>query len=179
MTREELEALFVRHAATDFKWINPVADIVVAQWVRMKCMFGCENYGRNGACPPNTPSIEECRRLFSEYTLGALFHFPFRVEKPEDRRLWSDKINREMLKLEREVFLAGYPKTFLMPMDSCHLCAECPGQRAECRNAKSARPGPDAMGIDVFSTARQAGYPIQVLSDYTQEMNRYAFLLIE
>jgi hypothetical protein len=35
------------------------------------------------------------------------------------------------------------------------------------------------MAVDVFSTVRAAGYPIQVLSDPTQEMNRYAFLLIE
>jgi hypothetical protein len=26
---------------------------------------------------------------------------------------------------------------------------------------------------------RQFGFPIEVLSDYAQEMNRYAFLLIE
>jgi predicted metal-binding protein len=179
MTREELEALFVRHAAADFKWINPAADIVVAQWVRMKCMFGCNNYGHNASCPPNTPSVEDCRRLFEEYTTGALFHFPHRVDKPEDRRPWAVKLNRELLGLEREVFLAGYPKAFLLVMDSCHLCADCTGRRTECRNAMSARPGPDAMAIDVFSTVRQAGYPIEVLSDYTKEMNRYAFLLIE
>jgi hypothetical protein len=35
------------------------------------------------------------------------------------------------------------------------------------------------MGVDVFSTVRQCGFPIQVLSDYAQVMNRYAFLLIE
>jgi len=35
------------------------------------------------------------------------------------------------------------------------------------------------MAIDVFSTVRQVGYPIQVLSDYDQAMNRYAFLLVE
>jgi len=33
--------------------------------------------------------------------------------------------------------------------------------------------------VDVFATARQCGYPIEVLSDYAQAMNRYAFLLIE
>jgi hypothetical protein len=35
------------------------------------------------------------------------------------------------------------------------------------------------MAIDVFSTVRQYGYPIEVLSDYSQAMNRYAFLLVE
>jgi len=35
------------------------------------------------------------------------------------------------------------------------------------------------MGVDVFATARQYGYPIEVLRDRSQVMNRYAFLLIE
>jgi predicted metal-binding protein len=41
------------------------------------------------------------------------------------------------------------------------------------------RPTPEALGIDVYSTVRKAGYPIQVLFEYSQKMNRYAFLLIE
>jgi hypothetical protein len=35
------------------------------------------------------------------------------------------------------------------------------------------------MGIDVFSTVAKFGFPLQVLSGYEEEMNRYAFLLIE
>jgi hypothetical protein len=33
--------------------------------------------------------------------------------------------------------------------------------------------------VDVFATVRQVGYPIEVLTDVTAPMNRYAFLLIE
>jgi len=35
------------------------------------------------------------------------------------------------------------------------------------------------MAIDVFATVRKLGYPIEVLKDYSEEMNRYAILLIE
>jgi hypothetical protein len=35
------------------------------------------------------------------------------------------------------------------------------------------------MAVDVFATVRQFGFPIQVLADYSQAMNRYAFLLVE
>jgi hypothetical protein len=31
----------------------------------------------------------------------------------------------------------------------------------------------------VFATARKLGYPIQVLTDRSQMMDRYAFLLVE
>ena len=176
--RRELEALFQQHGHTDFKWINP-KDIVVSQWVRMKCTFGCGEYGRNASCPPNTPPVAECRRFFDEYSTAVVFHFEKAVEKPEDRHAWSKGVNQGLLKLERDVFVSGYEKAFLLFMDSCGMCAECTGVREECKDPRSSRPTPESMAMDVFSTVRQCGYPIEVLSDYSQPMNRYAFLLIE
>jgi hypothetical protein len=35
------------------------------------------------------------------------------------------------------------------------------------------------MAVDVFTTVRKLGYPIEVLTDPAQTMNRYAFLLID
>ena len=176
--RKELEEMFKRHGYDDYKWIDP-KRIVVAQWARMKCMFGCKNYGRCGTCPPNTPSVAECKDFFQGYKTGVVFHFAKRVAKPEDRFAWTRKVNSRLLKLEREVFLSGYYKAFLLFMDSCHLCAECPGIRQLCKNPKMARPSPESMAMDVFATVRKIGYPIDVLYDYSQEMNRYAFLFIE
>ena len=48
-----------------------------------------------------------------------------------------------------------------------------------CKHSESARPSPEAMGVDVFSTVKPLGFPIEILSDYEQTMNRYAILLIE
>ena len=176
--RNELEAFFEKHGYTDFKWIQP-KEIVVAQWVRMKCMFGCSGYANNASCPPNVPSVPECRQFVREYNTAALFHFEKTVDKPEDRHAWSRKVNQGLLKLEREVFLAGHEKAFLLFMDSCGICAECSSRREDCRNPESIRPTPEGLAMDVFSTVRQVGYPIEVLIDYSQPMNRYAFLLIE
>ena len=174
----ELEALFAQRGYMDYKWIEP-KDIVVSQWVRTKCMFGCANYGRNASCPPNVPSVSECRRFFDEYRAGVILHFEKQVDQPQDRHSWSRGLNQELLKLERAVFVAGYQKAFLLFMDSCNICADCTGVREECKNPQSARPSPESMAVDVFSTVRQYDYPIEVLSDYSQAMNRYAFLLIE
>lgn len=176
--RTQLEALFAKHGFTDFKWIDP-HQIVVAQWVRMKCIFGCDDYGRNASCPPNTPSVAECRRFFDEYNAAAIFHFEKRVSKPEDRHAWTKGIDQELLKLERAVFLAGHQKAFLLFVNNCSMCGKCAGTRQECKHPQSARPTGEAMAVDVYSTVRQVGYPIQVLPDYDQAMNRYAFLLIE
>ncbi len=36
-----------------------------------------------------------------------------------------------------------------------------------------------AYEVDVFATVRPLGIPIEVLSDFVQTMNRYAYLLAE
>jgi predicted metal-binding protein len=174
----DVQNLITTHGHTDFKWINP-RDVIVAEWVRMKCNFGCKNYGRNACCPPNVPSVEECRRFFDSYATSVLFHFARKVPRPEARHAWTRGVTRGLLTLEREIFLAGYYKVFLLPMDSCSLCATCPGVRERCKQPALARPSPEAMAVDVYATVRQYGYPIEVLRDYSQAMNRYAFLLIE
>ena len=176
--QKELEALFRKHGYTDFKWVDP-GEVVVAQWVRTKCTFGCGNYGHNATCPPNVPSVAEVRQLFSEYSTVAIFHFAHAVAKPEDRHAWTRGINQELLKLERALFLAGYYKAFLLCCDSCYLCDDCSETRGTCKNPRSARPSPESMAIDVFTTVRKIGFPIEVLTEYSQTMNRYAFLLIE
>jgi len=176
--RDNLEALFLKHGFDDFKWIDP-KTIVVRQWVRLKCVFGCHEYGRIACCPPNTPTVEQCERFFSEYIEAVVFHFEKNLEKPEERHAWSRTVNKRLLKLEREVFLANNPKTFLLFMDSCSLCEECAGARVECKNKRLARPSPESMAVDVYSTVKQIGYPIEVLQDYSKTMNRYAIILIE
>jgi len=125
------------------------------------------------------PSVSECERFFHEYRHGVIFRFEKEVAKPEDRHKWTRKVNLKLLKLEREVFLAGFERAFLLFMDSCEICVECSGKRQECREPKLSRPAPEAMAVDVFSTVRQFGFTIEVLTDHAQKMNRYAFLMIE
>ena len=176
--RKNLEEKFSEYNFTDFKWIDP-KKIVTSNWVRMKCIFGCKEYGKTAACPPNLPSVSECAQFFQEYREAVIFHFEKRVDKPEDRHVWSKKVNSDLLKLEREVFISGYERAFLLFMDSCYLCSDCSGERYKCKNLKSSRPSVEAMAVDVYTTVRDVGYSIHVLSDYSQTMNRYAFLMIQ
>ena len=178
MDQQQLEQIFIDHKFDKFQWIDPV-DIVVAQWVRMKCTYGCSSYGKKGTCPPEVPTIAECRQFFSEYTKAVIFHIPQKLDDPKKRDKFSKKTNNRLLKVERDVFLAGNRKAFLLFMDECQVCAECPGTKHECKNAEMARPCPESLGVDVFGTVRKYGFPIEVLTDYDQEMNRYAFLMVE
>lgn len=178
LTKHALEEKFRARGLVDFRWIDP-ASVVVAEWVRMKCRFGCEGYGRSACCPPNVPAVDECARFFREYSEAVIFHFSKTLPDPDDRYAWTGEIGEKLLELERDVFVSGHPKAFLLLLDSCSLCKTCTGRRASCKEPRRARPTPEALAMDVFSTVRAAGYPIQVLSDYAQEMNRYAFLLVE
>ena len=177
-TQKKLESIFKKRGYQDYKWIYP-KKIVVSQWVRMKCMFGCGEYGNNASCPPNVPSVSDWEKFFHGYDMAVIFRFAKKVDKPEGRHKWSKKVNMNLYKLEREVFLSGYERAFLLFMDSCCLCEDCPGEREKCKEPRSARPTPEALAVDVYSTVKQYGFPVEVLTDYSQEMNRYAFLMVK
>ncbi|MFX0182576.1 MAG: DUF2284 domain-containing protein [Candidatus Hodarchaeota archaeon] len=176
--RKDLEEIFLKSEFSDFKWIDP-AEIVVSHWVRMKCIYGCPAYGQKASCPPNNPSVSDCEKFFHEYKEAVVFHFEKQFEDPEDRHEWTKTINLKLIDLEKEVFLAGNVKAFLLVMDSCEICHDCTKVRADCKHPKLSRPTPEGMAIDVYTTVRQVDYPIQVLKDYSEKMNRYAFLMIE
>src|SRR5512136_1196566 len=130
--RRRLESVFKKHVCTNFKWIDP-REIVTAEWVRVKCMYGCVDYGRRACCPPNAPSVSECRQFFDEYHTGVIFHSAMTRGNVEERRGWARKVNR-LISLEREVFLLGYERAFMLLMGTCCLCRECTGIRGDCKH---------------------------------------------
>jgi len=175
--RKPVDTLLRSHGVDDFSWIDP-RRIVTAQWVRMKCMFGCASYGRRACCPPNTPPVAECERFLREYREAVLFRLVTRFESPRDRVRWNNQVNRRLSALERELFVAGHERVFLLAPATCCLCATCTGERSQCAQPIAARPSPEAMAVDVYSTARRFGYPIEVRQAPTDEQNRYGVLLI-
>jgi predicted metal-binding protein len=90
------------------------------------------------------------------------------------------KLMADLYELERAIFLAGYYKVFLLQYGSCMCCKNCAaeGTRIKCINKIKSRPGADAMGIDIYQTAHNVGYPVQVVKSHDEITNRFAFLLI-
>jgi len=176
--KKTTEPIFHNCGFTDFKWIDP-EHIVVAQWVRMKCMFGCPNYGRKAACPPQTPSVSECERFFKEYSSAVVFHLKVQFDNPPDRFKWYKKKTLKLIELEKRVFLAGYEKAFSLLFGGCPLCKECNIERSLCKQPEKARPAPEAMAVDVYTTVCNLGYPISVKTELTQAMDRYVFLMVQ
>jgi len=176
--KQKIEQIIRDKGFKDFKWIYP-GSIIISQWVRMKCMFGCPSYNENGTCPPNTPSVEECRKFMNEYEHGLILHFSKLLKDPADRKEYCHKINKTLLKIEREIFLAVYRKVFVLFIDECRMCPDCSGKRDDCRNKKDSRPNPESLAIDIFKTVNKYDFPINVLKDYNELMNRYSILLVE
>jgi predicted metal-binding protein len=151
--------------AEDAKVIDP-ATVVTAPWVRIKCRYGCGGYGSSLCCPPHTPLPEETRAVIDCYQRAILIHC-----KPGVR------VKTLIVKLEREVFLAGYYKAFGLGEGPCFLCEEC--NLTRCVHADQARPSLEACGVDVFATARGNGFPLEVVTDPSSDQNYYGVLLVD
>lgn len=148
--------------------IIAASDVETAPWVRWKCQFGCDGYGRCLVCPPFTPGPEEMRKVLDAYHRAVLIHFD-----PE-----AD-VKAAVAELEREIFLCGAWKAFGLGAGPCYLCKKCPVDEGRCRHAERARPAMEACGIDVFSTVKKAGFPIEVVKSTRQCPNYYGLVLVD
>lgn len=124
--------------------------------------------GRRLICPPYSPTPAQTRRVPEEYAKIMLLHGP-------DERM----IRGIALALEREAFLDGYYKAFAMGAGPwCRQCEAC-GLAQGCEHPREARPAMEACGIDVFATARGAGFPIETVSARDEPRNHFSLLLID
>jgi len=144
-------------------------QVFTAEWVRRKCQYGCDGFGEHLTCPPYSPTPQETRRMLDEYKTAILIHVPSN-KRTSTKRIVST--------LEREAFLSGYYKAFGMGSGPCSLCETCNVQKT-CKHTEEARPSMEACGIDVFRTARTAGYPIEVVFDHNCSQNYYGLLLLK
>ncbi|MGQ9560667.1 MAG: DUF2284 domain-containing protein [Candidatus Oleimicrobiaceae bacterium] len=139
----------------------PVASVSVAEWVRLKCQYGCGGYGGCLTCPPYSPTPAVTRRWLAEYHRGLLLRFDRNPADQEERaRLLSRKIGAE---LERQLFLDGHYKAFALGAGPCPLCPECDVSKP-CLHPRLARPAMEACGIDVYATVRNVGFMLEVVT---------------
>lgn len=85
------------------KIIDP-RSVITAEWVRIKCQYGCPGYGLRLWCPPHTPTPDLTRRIIDSYEKAILLHL--RMRKGERERARS--FNKAIVSLEIEIFLDGY-----------------------------------------------------------------------
>lgn len=160
--------------ALDAVIVSPPQQVFTATWVRLRCQYGCSEYGQCLTCPPYSPTPETTRKMLDEYSSAILLH----CDK------W--KLIRKIAQaLELKVFLAGHYKAFAFLCGPCDMCKNCAvarlkkGKPAACRHPDLARPSMEAAGIDVFATARAARLPIEVVPSTDSPQNYYALILVE
>jgi len=158
------------------------SDIVVEERVRLNCMIGCEDYGRNISCPPFTPTPEEFRKISKQYSEGVIItekvearlspeiakHFVKNLtHKPdvlkEFFKTWSSfkkKAFEELLEIESEIFNLNYPLAMVFWYGTCCLCKECVDNIRDCRFPFKRRSSMEAVGINVVETLNKIGIKI-------------------
>jgi len=146
----------------------PTEKIVTAPWVRQKCRYGCEGFGKNLQCPPNGMDDLETGRMVRSYRWAILLE-----GAPPGR-----EFHQRLLSLERRAFLSGFHKAFVFGAGPCTVCSKCPGEGA-CNRSDLARPSMEASGIDVFQTAKEAGLYLAPVEERGQYVKYIGLLLLE
>jgi predicted metal-binding protein len=151
-------------------------SVAIAEWVRLKCQFGCPGFGRSHCCPPNTPTPEVTQKVVDSYQKAILLHRCIPHGTP--RREETKQFNQVVMRLEIDIFLEGYYKAWSMTSGPCRLCKECDLSNP-CKHGYQARPSMEACGVDVYKTARENGFPIQVVKTHEEGQNIFGLILVE
>ena len=147
-------------------------SVITGEWVRMKCQFGCSGFGMSHCCPPQTPTPEITRKVIDSYQRAILLHR--RLGRGERGKIFNETVVR----LEIKIFLDGYYKAWSMGSGPCRLCKEC-DLTVPCKHGFEARPSMESCGIDVFKTARDNEFPIDVVRTHEEERNIFGLILVE
>ncbi len=190
---EELRSIALKSGASDFKFIPP-ARVVTARWVRLKCQYGCKNYGTRFTCPPYSPTPEDTRKVLDEYTKAYLIKYEgfcgFDEYPPKnlDKAMTDLSLHvcNAVYDMERHAFLSGYYKAFSYGAHRCRrcdICAIAEKGNVGCKFPVVARPSLESAGIDVFKTSENAGMSTGVVLSKTvlkpEELPTFTLLLVE
>jgi predicted metal-binding protein len=166
-------------------------SVVVDERVRLKCCIPvCDDYGLNLMCPPNVMSVQEFREVLAKYSWAILIQIEELIpaEMKNEIRQADDvaalyksakfldnykksfdpiklKLHRIVHKVEAQTFALGYRFAAGLIAGSCKLCPACVisnNSQEPCRHPFRARPSMEAVGIDVFKTAENAGLPFDI-----------------
>jgi predicted metal-binding protein len=149
-------------------------DIPVDERVTLKCQIPrCFGYGVSAHCPPNTMNPAELRDLLKKYHWAVFF---IKEVEPEvivrdkatikERVAAYQRVYKIVNEIESMAFYDGHYLAFGFGAGSCRHtfcgqqenCVAMEGKR--CRFSLRSRPSMEAVGIDVYRMAAQAGWDI-------------------
>ena len=166
-----------KHGVSWGKIIHP-KNVVTAEWVRLKCQYGCGRYGTCLTCPPFSPTSEYTRKMLEYYSKALIMIYDIHPQPKETERRQRGRMRKDIASLEREAFLDGYYKAFGMASGPCNFCKACDITQP-CKFEELARPSMEACGIDVYATLANAGYKLEVVKSYDQIWHYSGLILID
>lgn len=159
-----------------------VSSIRRGAWTRMKCQFGCEQYGKCLCCPPYIPDYDFMDRFLHEYEEALLVQYK-RPITADDLKHWqkadgdaSNGLLHILVRLEQQAFFMNHYKAFALKAGKCYLCPVC--NLKHCIHPDLARPSAEACGIDVFALANDNGFDARVYRTMPKELTLYGLLLV-
>jgi predicted metal-binding protein len=179
--------------------------VVVEDRIVLKCTLGCTKYGKTLTCPPYAPTPQEFRKIMSEYNYVLFMKFKSRAKtnseltkylsksetdstipksiKGKLQKFWADwkndklKMLSTVLDLETAAMREGYLLAIGLVSGFCQLCEKCTLNRSSCANPTKARFSGEGVGVNIKSTARNAGIEFKFPVERTAET--FALLLID
>lgn len=165
--------------------------VVVDERVRLKCLVPvCDDYGLNMMCPPNVMGVQEFREVLAKYNWAILIQIEKMIPTDMKKEIQQAKdvaalyksnkfldsyrksfdptklkLHRIVHEVEAQAFGLGYRFATGFIGGSCRLCPRCvaiSNVPEPCRHPFRARPSMEAVGIDVFKTAENAGLPFAI-----------------
>ena len=167
-------------------------DVVVDERVRLKCLIPpCDDLGLNLMCPPFVMSVQEFKVILSKYSWAILIQIEApistkmrnKINKTGDlASLYGDedflkdyrstfdpirmKLHKIINRVEAKASMFGYRFATGFKAGPCKLCSECAVKDSItiCKHPYQSRPAMEAVGIDVFKTAENAGLHFDFLT---------------
>lgn len=121
-------------------------SIVLGNWIKLQCQFGCAQYGHVLTCPPYTPSPDEMSGILMDYQKCLL------IQAAPGRNVLDIVLHLESLSKEK-----GYRKAFAICSGPCEICEVCTLDTG-CKYPEQARPSLQACGIDMAQTLDNFGW---------------------
>lgn len=157
-------------------------EIKIAEWVNLKCRYGCSQYNSSWCCPPATPGMEDVRRILGEYKEGLVlvgtqecpeFYHNNKKKRANQVRYWKGIVS-----LERFLFLKGYYKAFSLVGVTCALCKTC-SYPDPCSFPQEKRPTVESFSIDMIGTLKNLGISSCVVNHRKEAFKYYSIILLQ
>ncbi|UYP44663.1 hypothetical protein NEF87_000948 [Candidatus Lokiarchaeum ossiferum] len=167
-----LQNLMIAEECFDYTLFS-MDKLIITPKVRLKCMYGCQNYGIQRKCPPNdTLSPVQCIKYLKDYSNALLIRFV-----PDQD--FGAPINAQsiLLEIERKAMLNNLRFALAVFPTHCHQCDLCHISQ-ECAKPLQARPSISSLCIDILGTLEKLGLQQKILTSKDQPKEFYYLGLI-